>query len=199
VPSQSCPACGLIAEGSARQCDCGYDFSLKRAVAVPVKWQPARPGRIVSGVVLFFLVATSNARTGAGTEPEDLARALGALTAHLAFVGAGAWLFATGLPRSIAPGTQLKRKRRNLWLGFAGAGCGLMVVLVGAFLALSLVVPAVVTTWVYWFLWTWIAWLIADRRAVQELQRSGELAATALAGPRGAAQREDEADKVRDG
>jgi hypothetical protein len=34
---------------------------------------------------------------------------------------------------------------------------------------LGLFIAAVVVAWLYWFGWTWIAWLVADRRAVRRL------------------------------
>jgi hypothetical protein len=46
-----------------------------------------------------------------------------------------------------------------------------MIVLMVLLAWLSLFMASVLVTWLYWFGWTWIAWLIADKKAVREIHR----------------------------
>lgn len=132
----------------------------------PVVKHGTRAWRISVGAVLLLLAATITARmkpTG------DIGGALGHLTFLLILIIPAVWLIASGLPRSVAPNTDLKKVRRRIWYKLAGLGFAVMLVLAIGLAALSWFMAAVLVTWVYWFGWTWIAWLIADKRAVRQL------------------------------
>jgi hypothetical protein len=132
-----------------------------------IERRPARTGRIILGVVLILAALNS---TNVKTAPGDVAGALGKLTLLLILVVPAVWLIASGLPRAIAPNTGLQTIRRRIWLSLVGLGFLVMLALFAALLALSWVGAAVMVTWVYWFGWTWVSWLLADRKAVRQLQ-----------------------------
>lgn len=147
----------------------------------PVARQPARAGRIALGAILLLLGNASIARVK--PEPGDIAGALGSLTGVLILVGLAAWLIGSGLPRSIAPNTDLKKIRRRIWYMLASGGLLLTLVIAFAFFSISWFVGAVLTSWLYWFGWTWIAWLIADKKAVSKVQSKVNLQGASVQEP----------------
>ena len=62
------------------------------------------------------------------------------------------------------------RRRRRIWYKLAGLGFLVMVLLAAGLAAASQFVAVVLVTWAYWFGWTWLSWLIADKMALRELQ-----------------------------
>src|SRR5262249_36954827 len=142
-----------------------------------VERQPARPGRIIGGIFILLLVGSANSARPR-PDPANVAGALASLTVVLIVVVLATWLIGSGLPRSIAPNTDLKRVRRRIWYKLVGAGLLAMLVIAIALLSVpwdGAAVVAVLVSWLYWFGWTWIAWLIADKRAVRQLSRSLDL------------------------
>ena len=57
--------------------------------------------------------------------------------------------------------------RTRIWNRLVGFGFVAMLVVAGISLIFSLPVLAIAVSWIYWFGWTWISWLIAGRLAVQ--------------------------------
>jgi len=57
-----------------------------------------------------------------------------------------------------------RRTRRRIWYRFAGSGLLVMVALAFLLAYLGWFIAAVLVTWVYWFGWTWISWIIADKK-----------------------------------
>jgi hypothetical protein len=81
--------------------------------------------------------------------------------------GAAVWLIRSGLPRRAGSLTHAKARRRT-WLWFIGLG---FVAMASLNLVLGITSPvAGLVTWVYWFGWTWISWLLADRMAARRTQ-----------------------------
>ena len=60
-------------------------------------------------------------------------------------------------------------------VGVLLVGFGFLVMAAAAVLraSLSLVGTGVLVTWAYWFGWTWISWIIADKCALQRCSRNG--------------------------
>jgi hypothetical protein len=140
--------------------------------SVVIERRPARAGRIILGAVLLLVAAVSS--TNVKTASGDVAGALGALTLLLVLVLPAVWLIASGLPLTIAANTGLRKARRWIWLRLVGLGFLVMLALAAAFAALSWSGAAVIVTWLYWFGWTWISWLLADRKALRQLQTAAQ-------------------------
>ena len=100
----------------------------------------------------------------------DLAGALGRLTGILVLVMVAVWLIASGLPKTTGLDKTQRRVRRKIWYVLVGTGLLVMVAAALLLAYLGLFAAAVAVTWLYWFGWTWISWLIADRRAVRRLR-----------------------------
>lgn len=130
--------------------------------------QPARIWRLVAGALLILLAA--NASTKQPTQP-DLASAMGVLSGMLFLIGVGVWLIATGLPRSLVS-TEIRKVRRKIWLQLVGVGFVVMIVAAIGLASQSFFVAGVLVTWAFWFGWTWIAWLMADRMAIRRMTSS---------------------------
>jgi len=164
-----CPNCRLVNLPEAVRCDCGYNFQT-RAMDSPsrtpqsIQKKNANVWKIVGGAFLL-LVGVANSSQQAKLPAGDLAGALGRLTGVLILVGLAAWLIASGLPRSIGLDKIQRRARRRIWYVYAGIGLLIMAVAAVLLAVAGLLVAAVLVTWLYWFGWTWIAWLIADKKA----------------------------------
>ncbi len=141
-----------------------------RIPASPVGRRPARTWRIVLGALLLLSGMANSANSKIA--PGDLAGALGALTGTIIVLALAVWLIATGLPKSLG-GQDLKRLRRRIWYKLAGLGLVLMIAATLGLAAASQFTAAVLVTWAYWFGWTWISWLIADRKASLQIQSTG--------------------------
>ena len=80
-----------------------------------------------------------------------------------------AWLVASGLPRTMGLDETQRRARRRRWYLLAGVGflvfmsLSLAAAIFGSFLV------AVLISWLYWFVWTWVSWLLADRQVVRAI------------------------------
>jgi len=130
-----------------------------------VERQSTRVWKIVLGAVCLLIAAFNSTNLAPAT---SLAGQLGRLTGFLTLIFVAIWLIRTGLPRSLG-GPELVRTRRRIWFQLVGIGFLVMITL-STLLAvwLSLFTLAVLVTWLYWFGWTWVSWLIADKRAVRQ-------------------------------
>ena len=138
-------------------------------IAASSVWRrPTRVWRIVLGAVLLLIGMFNSANIK--TAPADLAGALGALTGLVALVALAVWLITSGLPKSIGS-EDLRRLRRQIWYKLAGLGLLVMILLAVGLAAVSQLTAAVLVTWAYWFGWTWVSWLIAEKRALRQLQQ----------------------------
>lgn len=168
-----CPNCKLVNPPNAVTCDCGYDFTAGALVSAPKGRQDIRKKKaVVWKLVLggfILLVPLANSSQLPKLAPDDLAGALGRLTGVLVMVVLGAWLIASGLPRTIGLDKPQRRVRRNIWYTLVGIGLLVMIAAAALLAYLGLFAVAVLVTWLYWFGWTWIAWLMADRRAIKRL------------------------------
>jgi hypothetical protein len=61
--------------------------------------------------------------------------------------------------------TPFKRFRRRLWNWYIGIGFAGMVLAAMSLAFTGHALSGVFVSWLYWFGWTWISWLIAHRRA----------------------------------
>lgn len=123
--------------------------------------RPARWWLIALGVIVLFIAMVNSTRPATDN---STAAACGRLTGLLILLAISVRLIAAGVPKTLgdAPFITLRRKAyyKLLGLGF--------LAMLGAFVALtfsSFIGAAVAVSWVYWFGWTWIAWLIADKKA----------------------------------
>ena len=62
------------------------------------------------------------------------------------------------------------RRYRRWWI-YLGVGFVLMLPATTALEASGFGISGVLVTWVYWFVWTWLSWLIADRQTRDRLLR----------------------------
>ena len=131
--------------------------------------RPATPWKIGVGVLLLLFAAGGSQRAVmAGMAV--MAEAIGALIALLVFVFGGVRLIAAGLPKTLGNAEFVKRRYRRWWI-YLGVGFVLMLTATTALEAIGFGISGVLVTWVYWFVWTWLSWLIADRRTRDQLPR----------------------------
>jgi hypothetical protein len=85
----------------------------------------------------------------------------------------------SGLPRTLHSDPEFTRQRRHAWWLLVGLGFVVMAVLALVLAVASGPTAGAFVVWLYWFVWTWVAWLVADRRTVRSWRRmTGELSAT---------------------
>ncbi len=131
-----------------------------------IERRPTRAWRITLGTfVLFYSAFISTSLDPATSLAQDLGRLFGLLLLVMLAI----WLISSGLPRSLG-GAELARTRRKIWYKLVLIGLLVMITLAGLLVWLSLFTLAVLVSWLYWFGWTWISWLIADQRAVRYYQ-----------------------------
>lgn len=128
--------------------------------------RPARVWRIVLGAILALAVPVGRAILAPAAWG---AYAIGNLVGLLVLAGLPAWLILSGLPRSIG-NQDLERTRRRIWYRLAGIGLLAMIGLNVLLVRFSFFTAAVSVFRLYWFGWTWVAWLIADKQAVRLAQ-----------------------------
>jgi hypothetical protein len=128
--------------------------------------QKTRVWRLVLGGVLLLTISSNSTQT-ARLPPGDVAGALGAFTGLLLSVALAVWLIRSGLPKTAGLDKIQRRTRRRIWYGLAGMGLLVMIAVSSLLAYFGLFAAAVLVTWVYWFGWLWICWLIADKKAVQ--------------------------------
>lgn len=122
----------------------------------------AIPWRIALGVLLLAASAGNAARP----IPPDAAGALGALIGKAVLLFGAIALIVSGVPRTLGTPAFVKARRR-FWFRYLGVGLVMAVLLsialskVGRSETIALIPAA------YWFGWTWISWLLADRQAKQ--------------------------------
>jgi hypothetical protein len=131
---------------------------------ISVGRRPARAWKIGLGVLLLLMAAGNSTRPAA----EDSAGALGALTAILILVFGGAALIASGLPKNIG-NPEFTKARRRLWYKLMGVGLLVMVGSAVSLFGLGFPAAAVLVTWLYWFVWTWVSWKYADRKTLERI------------------------------
>jgi len=115
-------------------------------------------------VAVLLLLASAQQSAHSSTAPLSLAGALGEITAIVMTAILIVALIVSGIPKWIGPPDFMRFRRRRY---FILLGLGLLLMVAGA-VALGFsgyVAAGVLLTWLYWFGWTWIAWLMADRRA----------------------------------
>lgn len=171
-----CPNCKLINPPDATKCDCGYDFATASVAKEAENSAPnlfvrrrARAWRLVLGGFVVLIGLFNGSKTPKATE---LYGALGDLIGLLTLAVLGAWLISSGLPKTIGLNVTQRRIRRRIWYGLAAIGLLSMIVVCVLLAYVGLVVAAVLVTWLYWFGWTWISWLMADKKAVRRFIRS---------------------------
>ena len=129
--------------------------------------RPRRTWRIVLGVMLLLsaMNISASARTAHGM-PE----VVGNFISVILYLALAVWLIASGLPKTNGS-VDFRRLRRRIWFKLAGIGFLVMIGLVIALWAISQFTASALVTWVYWFGWTWVSWLIADKRALRQFQQ----------------------------
>ena len=132
---------------------------------VAIGRKPASVWKIGLGIMLILMAATNGTRASAG----GAAGALGALTAIAMLVFGGAALIASGLPKNIGNPEFMKARRRH-WFRLMGFGLIVMVGCAASLLALGFTGAAVLVTWLYWFVWTWVSWKYADTKTIEKLR-----------------------------
>jgi small-conductance mechanosensitive channel len=170
-----CPNCKLVNPPNSARCDCGYDFNAGAIVTAskdtqPVQEKKARVWKLVLGGFILLVDLVNSSRQAKLAPVGDLAGALGRLTGILVLVMVAVWLIASGLPKTTGLDKTQRRVRRKIWYVLVGTGLLVMVAAALLLAYLGLFAAAVAVTWLYWFGWTWISWLIADRRAVRRLR-----------------------------
>jgi len=128
--------------------------------------RPVRAWRIVLGAILVLVAPVNRAILAPAAWG---AYRIGSLVGLLVVVGLAAWLISSGLPRSIG-NQDLVRTRRRIWYLLAGLGLFAMTGLAVLLARFSFVTAAVNVFRLFWFGWTWVAWLIADKQAVRQAQ-----------------------------
>lgn len=73
-----------------------------------------------------------------------------------------AWVIAV---RKTSVDTPFKQLRRKLWSWYIGIGFGIMILASFPLVLTGNITASIIVSWLYWFGWTWISWLIAHRRA----------------------------------
>jgi hypothetical protein len=117
------------------------------------KEQPARPWRIVLGVLLLLTLMGNSMRPQ--TQGGGVAGAAGTLTGATMLFTGGVYLINSGLPR--APGKAgFAKSRRRLWLGLAWLGFVVVV-------TLMFTVPGRIAQFLPagFGIWIWVSWPIA--------------------------------------
>jgi hypothetical protein len=126
--------------------------------------RPPRLWRLALGILILLLAAVNSVRRD---PPTSMAGALGAVTDVLISFTLSFWLISTGIGKAIGD-RNFTRSRRIIWFRFLAFG--FLVLLAIAASSVTLEVPPVEVTTVcvfaYWFGWTWIAWILAERSAV---------------------------------
>jgi hypothetical protein len=166
-----CPNCKLVNPSNSARCDCGYDFNASTIFSASkdaqvIQKKKAQVWRLVLGAFILVVDLLNQAKLA---PVQNLAGALGRLTGILIFMTVGVWLIVSGLPKTTGLDKTQRRLRRKNWYILVGIGLLVMVASAVLLAYLGLFVAAVVVTWLYWFGWTWVAWLMADRRAVRRL------------------------------
>jgi hypothetical protein len=169
-----CPNCKLVNPPDAARCDCGYDFNARAIVSASkdvhvIQKQKARIWKLVLAGCILLVDLVNSSQQAKPTPKGDLPGALGKLTGIVVLVIVAVWLIASGLPKTTGLDKTQRRVRRKIWYVLVGIGLPVMVATALLLAYLGLFIAAVVVTWLYWFGWTWIAWLVADRRAVRRL------------------------------
>lgn len=120
----------------------------------------AIPWRIALGILLLL----ASAGNAAKPIPSDAASAFGALTGKAVVLFGAVALIASGVPRTLGTPAFVKARRR-FWLRYLAVG---LVVAMLFVIVVSKTGPAAAIAFIpaaYWFGWTWISWLLADRHA----------------------------------
>lgn len=130
------------------------------AAPVTVGRKPSTPWKIGVGVLLLIAAAANGSRSPSG----GAAGALGALAGLCVLVLGGIALIASGLPKTLGS-PEFAKRRRRLWLKHMGIGFLLMVACAFALSYMGFAGAALLAIWLYWFMWSWVAWRIADRTA----------------------------------
>ena len=131
--------------------------------------RPATPWKIGVGVLLLLFAAGGSQRSvmaGMG----GMGEAIGALIAVLVFVFGGVRLIAAGLPKTLGNAEFVKRRYRRWWI-YLGVGFVLMLAATEALDAIGFSNSATLVLMFYWFVWTWLSWLIANRQTRDRLLR----------------------------
>ncbi|MGD0002092.1 MAG: hypothetical protein ABSE21_18495 [Bryobacteraceae bacterium] len=85
----------------------------------------------------------------------------------------GIWLIASGLPRTIGLNKLERRSRRRRWYVLVGLGFVVFLIATIALNWFHLFMVSTVLMLLYWYAWTWISWLIADRWIRNRIVRDG--------------------------
>ena len=127
--------------------------------------KPATPWKIGLGVFLLLAAMSNSTRPAV----DGTAEALGALTGISTLLFGGVALIASGLPKNLG-NEEFRKARRRLWYKLMGMGFLAMGVTAFAFASGGFITSAVLTMWLYWFVWTWVSWKIADSRTIEKLR-----------------------------
>jgi hypothetical protein len=134
-----------------------------------IQKKKAQVWKLVLGGFILLIDLVNSSQRAKLAPVGDLAGVLGRLTGISVLVVVAVWLIASGLPKTTGLDKTQRRVRRKIWYILVGIGFLVMLAL-GVLLAyLGLFTAAVVAMWLYWFGWTWIAWLMADRKAIRRL------------------------------
>ncbi len=169
-----CPNCKFVNPPNTARCNCGYDFNAGAIVSASkstqlIQKKKAQVWKLVLGGFILLIDLVNSSQQAKLAPVGDLAGALGRLTGVLVLVVLAVWLIASGLPRTTGLDKTQRRVRRKIWCVLVGTGLLVMLAVALLLAYLGLFTAAVVVTWLYWFGWTWIAWLMADRRAIRRL------------------------------
>jgi hypothetical protein len=121
--------------------------------------------KIGLGVLLLLLAAVNGSKPLAGG---GMAGALGDLLGICTTVFGGIAMIVWGMPKTFGNVAFMKQRRR-LWLQYMGVGFVLMAGTAIGLAVTGFMVSAVLVTWLYWFVWTWLSWRIADRKTVEKM------------------------------
>ena len=142
----------------------------------PPRRREARVSRIFGGVLFLFLVVASSgvsllfAAIASGVSiprPENLARTLGQVAGFSILAAPAIWLIASGLPKRLGLYAAQRRTRRRIWYRLIAAGFLVMTFLFRLFAFLGVPAASGLANMLFWFGWTWVSWIYADRRAAQ--------------------------------
>jgi hypothetical protein len=133
----------------------------------PLKKRETRASRLFVGVLFLFIAIGSSATV---PRPDNVPRALGQLIGVAILIGPAIWLIASGLPNTMWLKAAQRRARRRIWYGLAGTGLLVMVGLEFLLAYIGWFIAGVLVAWAYWLGWTWISWIIADKKAVERFR-----------------------------
>ena len=124
--------------------------------------------RLIAGAFILLGAAVSGAKSE-NQAPRGLPEVWGSVIGVLITLALAAWLIASGLPKTMGLDESHRRARRRKWYLFAGVGFLISMSLSMAAAIFKLLLVAVLISWLYWFVWTWVAWLLADKLTVQAI------------------------------